>query len=168
MNTNFYWHAPETEFTLPTGETVFSGVDRSTMAMHIGKRSVAGLFCWDCGVTLCNLGPEGVHSSSGEKGWYKKCPKCGAEPVSEGLKSGPVAVELGFAKPRPERPKGVRGCSSFIWQQEPEKVKAACKAFADKLVIEDEYRQQYTGQEFLDMLEFNCPINILHLGGYFE
>lgn len=168
MGTNFYWHAPGAEFTLPTGETVFSGVDRDTMQMHIGKRSAAGLYCWDCGVTLRAGGESEIHRSTGESGWHKRCPKCGAEPVNEGLKAGPAAVELGFAKPRIERPKGVRGCSSFTWQQDPEEVKAACRKFSDKQIIEDEYHRLYTGQEFLDMIESNCPVFFLELRRYFE
>ena len=53
---------------------------------HIGKRSAAGLYCHDCGVTLCARaydrwekkeveGEEAVHQ--GDSFWYDACPKCG-------------------------------------------------------------------------------------------
>lgn len=49
MSTNFYWK------TLPKE---FKGKDNSEESpyIHIGKRSGAGLYCKDCGVTLCTRG----------------------------------------------------------------------------------------------------------------
>ena len=41
---------------------------------HIGKRSDAGFYCWDCEITLCKGGGRAVHS--GDE-FYNKCPKCG-------------------------------------------------------------------------------------------
>lgn len=33
---------------------------------HIGKRSAAGLYCWDCGKTLCKDGESGIHFDKSE------------------------------------------------------------------------------------------------------
>lgn len=37
--------------------------DRGDPKTHIGKRSAAGLYCWDCGISLHRKGPEFVHHS---------------------------------------------------------------------------------------------------------
>jgi len=41
---------------------------------HIGKRSAAGRYCFDCGVSMCVDGEEYVHS--GTSHFNKKCYKC--------------------------------------------------------------------------------------------
>ena len=47
--------------------------------LHIGKRSAAGTYCWDCRLTLCKGGEKAVHMSThGAHGFYDACPKCGA------------------------------------------------------------------------------------------
>lgn len=141
MGTNFYWKG------------VPEDMDPEH---HIGKRSAAGLWCWDCGLTLCEGGIDGIHMS--RFGWHKTCPKCGAEPVAEGLAAGAGAVELGFAKPRTKKPTGVRSCSSFTWAQDPAKVRAKCEENANKKVVVDEYGRKLTGREFLTMVKVNCPV----------
>ena len=123
MGTNFYWHVDLGQ--LPTGEAV--RIDRDDPNVHIGKRSAAGMYCWDCDVTLCKEGKDGVHKGSdigfshgidayleaSKRRWHECCPNCGrSRQVSEGM-SGAVAVELGFAKPETERRTGISGCSSF-------------------------------------------------------
>ena len=74
------------------------------------------------------------------------------------MTAGAAAVELGFAEPRPGRPSGVRGCSSFSWAQDPDKVRAICGEHLDDEIIADEYGRKMTGRAFLDMVEANCPI----------
>lgn len=125
-------------------------------SIHIGKRSAAGMYCWDCDVTLCEGGNDGVHYS--RHGWHKTCPQCGAAPVDEGLRSGAAALELGFSGPRKSRPTGVRSCCSFSWAQHPEEVRRLCQEYPDSPIIQDEYERAWTGSQFLDMLHTNVAM----------
>jgi len=111
---------------------------------HIGKRSAAGWYCWDCGITLCKNGNEGVHTKSE---WYSKCPKCGKYPNEESLSDGAAGRELGFNKKPFQKKKGVASCCSFSWARELGRIQK----------IEDEYGREFTREEFLQMLE-ECPI----------
>lgn len=119
---------------------------------HIGKRSAAGLYCWDCGTTLCVSGNNGVHKD--ESYWYEACPKCGKKPIEENLASGAAGRELGFNKTPFSRGSGVSSCSSFTWAIDPEKFKG----------IKDEYGRKYTREEFDKMLE-ECPIQYFDMIG---
>jgi hypothetical protein len=113
---------------------------------HIGKRSAAGLYCWNCNITLCKEGEQNVHSSFGYvvrddgKGvlesladminyqnqfWYEECPRC-------------------------HEKTNVKPCSSFSWDVNPSKI--------SKLkYIKSEYGDKLTKDEFLNMLD-GCPI----------
>lgn len=70
MGTNFYRIKTEAELE----EDVKNGVeDLNQEGEHIGKRSAAGMYCWDCGVTLNVNGEFWVHQSikSGHnRHWY--------------------------------------------------------------------------------------------------
>lgn len=157
MGTNFYWAlVGGGAIQLATGDHITVTVDSDDPRIHIGKRSAAGLYCYDCDVTLCPGGKARIHMSDEE--WPKACPKCGATQADEGLRAGPVAVELGFAAPREERPTGVRGTSSFSWAQSPEAVRRTCEAHMDDEVIVDEYERRMTGRAFLAMLRANCAV----------
>ena len=145
MGTNFYW----------TRVVKFRKDDDPKV--HIGKRSAAGMYCWDCGLTI--------------RDWRKECPKCRQKPVKEGLSAGPAAVELGFAEPRKERPTGVRGYSSFAWAQEPDRVREKCLKFHNRFlrVIVDEYGWKMTGRKFVRMLDANCPVQFMDsIGRWFS
>lgn len=111
---------------------------------HIGKRSAAGLYCWDCGIILCKQGREKIHY--GDTDWYKKCPKCGKEPKDEGW-SGAAGRELGFNKEPFKKKTGVSSCSSFTW----------ARGLGRIMKIEDEYCKEYSREEFMEMLK-ECPI----------
>ena len=124
---------------------------------HIGKRSAAGFYCWDCRKTLCKDGDKGVHQHA--SGWHETCPVCGQKPTENPLgliDVGSAAVELGWAKPNVKPKLGVASCSSFTWAMEPEIVKKSCKRLGKPVV--DEYGTKYTGKQFLNMIESNCPI----------
>lgn len=113
-------------------------------AVHVGKRSAAGLYCWDCGVTLCKAGIQGVHSSgqplltdterallrrrdldlatrlniqidASERGWYAACPQCGQTRATEAISHSSAGRELGFNTDAPAPKRGVASCSSFTW-----------------------------------------------------
>ena len=115
---------------------------------HIGKRSAAGLYCWDCHVTLCIGGEKNVHTSDSR--WHKRCPKCHKKPESESLHGGAVGRELGFNKEPFAPKKGVASCSSFSWDVDPDSIKRL-------RIIEDEYGRRYTAKEFQELLS-ECPI----------
>ena len=160
MGTNFYWK-PDIE------KKLFHLVeDDDHPQHHIGKRSAAGLYCWDCGVPLVEevsygrrfyqktrWSNDAVHGSSHPH--LKACPNCILEPgASPGLSSpgNPAGVELGFAKPARGRPTGVDSAASFSWAQEPARVLLTCRKSPLTPVIADEYGSDYTGDDFLDLI----------------
>jgi hypothetical protein len=122
---------------------------------HIGKRSAAGLYCWDCGVTLCKQGNEGIHES--RSGWHEQCPICGKLPIKEGWDESSAGRELGFNKNPPKQKNGVASCSSFTWARELGKVQR----------IVDEYGREFTRDAFLEMLK-ECPVQFKLCGSFFS
>lgn len=146
MGTNFYWIAnPEKE-------------DEDEPAIHIGKRSAAGPFCWDCMKSLCKNGEQGVHKGSAfEDNFHKKCPFCGKSKRDAGYSA--AMVELGFADATMEKPSGVSTCSSWTWTLRthlPRLEEYEAKK-SRKKVVRDEYGRKFTAQEFLAMVRC-CPI----------
>jgi hypothetical protein len=122
-------------------------------------RSAAGLYCWDCRTTLCKDGERGIHT--GWSSFYDACPKCEKtrdESEDHRTQGNAAGVELGFAKPREDKPGGVRSCSSFRWASPPEEVRARCEANMDAVIVVNEYGDEYTGAAFLRMLAANCPV----------
>lgn len=119
--------------------------------IHIGKRSAAGLYCWDCKTTLCEGGESRVHYGDH---FHDSCPECGAKPRKETLEESAVGVELGFNKTGRPSMKGVSGCSSFSFAQRPEEVE---KRLAAGVWVEDEYGRKLSPAEFRDALK-SCPI----------
>lgn len=165
MGTNFYFIEPAQRCPhcdKPIGEP--------TEGEHIGKRSAAGLYCYDCDETLVRGGKASIHHSGG--GSYDACPTCGARPPDfKGLSRGAAGVELGFAQPEEERPKGVFTAASFSWAAEPEGengVRAVCERNLEAEIIIDEYGRLMTGGAFLKMLRANCPIEFRHVGERFS
>ena len=117
---------------------------------HIGKRSAAGMYCWDCNQSLCKTGNNGVHQGKSE--WHSSCPKCGKKFIEEDFNNSSAGRELGFNKSKPKAKKGVASCSSFRWAIDPEEfLKSKIK------VIKDEYGQKFTREEFEQIL-LECPI----------
>ncbi len=123
---------------------------------HIGKRSAAGLYCWDCGVSLCKGGASRVHYGDGDD-FFDKCPKCGKSPEKENLSTSSVGRELGFNTEKPAKKAGVKGCSSFTFARPIGRIKN----------IVDEYGTEYTLEEFRAVLE-ECPIRIDCDGEHFS
>ena len=154
MGTNFYWHIPEL-IPLPTGEQLT--VELDDPAVHIGKRSAAGWYCWDCRATFCLTGEGAIHYSALSRR-SETCPRCGAEKPDLKLRGGAAGIELGFRDADVHVPTGVGTVCSFNWAQDPDRVRRTCAERPDESLIEDEYGRDYTGQEFLDMLAANCPI----------
>jgi hypothetical protein len=146
---------------------------------HIGKRSAAGGYCWDCKITLCKDGESGIHY--GRSDWYDSCPKCDAKRAEEGLENSAAGRELGFNKNAPTAKRGVSSCSSFSWGmttvqfnsilETPNTVCCSCdRPYDDKeKIIEDEYGRTYTKEEFLKGVLAECPVQYWeHVGKYFS
>lgn len=160
MGTNFYWISDDVD--------VYSMDPK----VHIGKRSAAGMYCWDCGITLCKGGESQIHMGTlfnHDLERYDKCPRCGKYRLPIAINRG-VAVELGFAKPRIQRPTGVQGCSSFSWAQDPPVVRDTCLYSTPwRKIVVNEYGDKMTGRQFIKMLEMNCPVQYTrHVGTEFS
>lgn len=122
---------------------------------HIGKRSAAGYFCFDCKITLCKEGNEGVHHDKSE--WHDSCPKCGKKPEEEKGWSNSAGLELGFNKNASEIKTGVKSCSSFTWAiQEGD--------LAKKRKVINEYGDVYSLKEFMRMVK-SYPIHYKNFVG---
>lgn len=172
--------------------TNFYKIDRekeNNEGQHIGKRSAAGHYCWDCRLTLNRYGEAWIHSSYRDhykygflhrdmskqypdlcnpidedpfldrSEWFKKCPSCGKgkeELIS--IADGASGIELGFSKPKTNVQIGVKTVSSFSWAVIPYQFKKWAVDNLETKCIIDEYGREMTPNEFLEMLEYNCPI----------
>jgi len=132
MSTNFY--------RLKTGD-------------HIGKRSGAGQYCWDCNSTLNQGGIKQVHIRADS---FESCPFCGKFP----------AIDIIEAY-KTRRPKGVYYACSFIWAVLPYDIINLCNTKLTSSVIKDEYNAKYTGKEWLDMYNYSCAMNFMNIGEIF-
>lgn len=128
--------------------------------IHIGKRSAAGHYCWDCHRTLCMPGESRIHTSRDDE-WVDACPIC-KKPIETkaNVVGQSVALELGFSKPAMTQQSGVKCVSSFTWAS-PESMILDLRKSKKKLVV-DEYHRESTVAEFLQMLEHQCPIRYYH------
>ncbi len=160
MGTNFYLH----------GYRSFSNMDPT---FHIGKRSAAGLYCWDCRLTLCKWGEGQIHTAKvvlppdaptrgleslaahfkadREQNWHATCPRCGAAPAEESLSNNAAGRELGFNTGPLAAKRGVASCSSFSWAMPRERL-------AGRRVVYDEYDRRSTLRQFLDDVLAECPV----------
>ena len=126
---------------------------------HIGKRSAAGMYCWDCHKSLCKAGEARIHTSgfgNHDKEWHKACPNCGKKAAPEPIGSGAVGMELGFNTSAPQVKTGVASCSSFNWAMTQERFEQISKSRRKK-PIEDEYGRKFTIEEFRQIL-VECPV----------
>jgi hypothetical protein len=140
MGTNFFMRTKNINNYKESIVAVIAGVEPR---IHLGKRSAAGAWCFDCGITLCKDGIKGIHD--GKSDWYKEgdkfiCPKCKKE-----IKTF---------------------CSSWTWAVDPGDVffKAELMANAKKKIVVDEYGTEMTGDEFMQELE-RMPVKFSHVIG---
>jgi len=126
---------------------------------HIGKRSAAGLFCFDCDITLCKSGAKGVHH---DEPWYDACPTCGKKYEREGLDKSSAGLELGFNKNPTAIKTGVSTASSFslamdftqlVAKLQEEFGKKGKEFDENEKTIVDEYGREYSYTEFLELLK---------------
>lgn len=121
--------------------------------IHLGKRSAAGLYCFDCDITLRKGGRDLVHQGGWEQKdlWYADCPVCGGKPVKEDMNTSSVGKELGFNK-KSQIQKGIRTCTSFRWAIEPAMLKKIRGS------IDNEYGDKFTDKQFQALVK-DCPIH---------
>lgn len=141
------------------------GGSRDEEYRHIGKKSAAGWWCYDCNMTLCRGGIAEIHR--GRTGMYEQCPLCGKKPRGDGF--NPVLVELGFRDINTEVLHGVQGASSFSWALDPVSLQDYLRTQGEAMLVEDEYGREMSGPAFLAMLRLNCPVQFFHsVGLYFS
>lgn len=172
MSTNFYWymeHHSVGDRALPTGETIYrsKGFDEDDPKYHLGKRSGAGLYCWDCKVTLCSGGEELIHKGSAQ--FLSACPKC-HKTESDSFPDRfsrivGVVEEVRAEENDYKKPTGVAGACSFTWAQDADRAIQIMMDQPDEVLVEDEYGRTYTGDEFMRLLDANCPIHFRELVG---
>jgi len=140
---------------------------RSDPKVHIGKRSAAGWYCWDCGITLCKDGKAGVHL--GRSNWLEVCPICRKSKATEDLNISSVGRELGFCTTKPQVKTGVASCCSFSWAMPHTDFAALVNMKLegydepDKVIV-NEYGDLFTMEEFLEVLK-ECPIQFFDTVG---
>lgn len=167
MGTNFYWIRND-EGQIPGGIPLEGHEERDHFKIHIGKRSAAGLYCWDCGIPLVKpvfrrsgygmiyVSADAVHDSRNPS--TTECPMCYGSvqhPAAVTDRGHPAGVELGFAAPLQSRPSGVSGASSFSWAQEPSRVLSIIARAPDLEIVIDEYGDKYTGLSFSEIVRFS-------------
>ena len=148
MGTNFYQVASEDE--------------KCTYENHIGKRSAAGHYCWDCRQTLCADGESRVHHantpdsdydvSMRKTKWFDCCPSCGEKKQEGSQIPNAAMLELGFREQKLSgESKGVRTVCSFLW---------ACHLYEidETKLVKNEYGDVISFEDFRKMLEVECPI----------
>jgi hypothetical protein len=134
MGTNFYWI--KNPKNLPEDD----------INVHIGKRSAAGRYCWDCGSFLRSDGSYTLHRSSDTS--LDRCPCCN-KPAPQTSWSSSAGVELGFAKSADIPKVGISSCSSFTWTMMRHNWKIKGLLSSKTKCIRNEYGDKYTAEEFL-------------------
>lgn len=142
MGTNYYIKGYD-KTTIINNKT-YDFYDRCSPIWHIGKRSAAGHYCFDCDMTLKIGGKENLHYNDK---FYEECPQC-----KKSIK------ETGYA-------------SSFnraITEDDLYKrIKEEGFSVEDNCIV-DEYGKEYTYMTFIELVE-NCPIVFDHMiGEYFS
>lgn len=133
MGTNFYWKRIPREFEKYKSNvekiSVYGGFEKNNenVLKHIGKRSSAGMYCYECGTTLNKYGTDHLHDYEYSE-WYEVCPICGKE--------------------------GTPICS-FRWTIMLHKwlIDLYVKKGRTTKMIVDEYGEEYTPQEFLQAVK---------------
>lgn len=147
MSTNFYWISKET--------------DQDSIQNHIGKRSAAGSYCFDCGTTLYEGGTDSIHTGENNKvlgGWLEACPSCGKK-ASDNYSSKSNSIETVNNLSPFSSKRGISMCNSFTWTLLKHKwtILKLVKTNPSEKVIVNEYGVFFNAKEFLEELDA-CPI----------
>lgn len=115
--------------------------DEDDPRVHIGKRSAAGLYCWDCRRPLEDY-DKGI------------CPLCQKKHEPESLEDSAAGRELGFKTGLPKKKKGVKSAARFIWAMPPlDFFKKAFRLGAKTKIVKDEIGRGYTVKQFGGLLD---------------
>lgn len=136
---------------------------------HIGKRSAAGHFCWDCGMSSTNIakdnwskkeyvyGTDAIHfggfkehTLNDEPTDLEYCPLCGKPFELEEINS--MFVELGFSK-QPNRSNNTT--CSFSFAVSPYVLSNVMSN--ENICVIDEYGRELTKEEFKEVIQ-NCGV----------
>jgi len=109
--------------------------------VHIGKRSSAGIYCWDCHCSVPADKPSLDHPRY-------ICPNCKEEFMGEALVDSSAGRELGFNKGPFKVKTGIKSASRFSW---------ATKEIPVDAKIVNEYGEEFTFDQFHEMLK-ECPM----------
>lgn len=120
-----------------------------SVPQYIGKREAAGLYCWDCEISLhkqgldeaerqrtmrCVTGSKLTHVQSD---WHKVCPKCGKAATQESLRSSGSG-----------RPFGVASCAVFTWAKTPSEIAKQILSSKLEKPIVNEHDTAFTLEQF--------------------
>ena len=111
---------------------------------HLGKRSAAGLYCYDCDISLVTGLRGGLNVRSphyGEGTDYRTCPKCKTKP-SGNLYNPELFTPRPDEMAREER-YVVRYCHSFSFAQ----ARVRIDTYASEIDVVDEYDRHMTMEE---------------------
>ena len=149
MGTNFYWikkqdwmNEYESCKELPkTFDLDNDEINHCNAFIHIGKRSSAGHYCAKCGTTYCQGGEREIHM--GGYIWDDVCPACGSNDHKTFI-------------------------CSFTWTMRRHEWEIR-KLIADgneEKVIQDEYGDEYTAEEFLCEALENATVTNQHFAEF--
>jgi hypothetical protein len=161
MGTNYYIKGYKTV-------CIRDGLDDMNPEVHIGKRSAAGPYCFDCHQTLCKDGETGIHLEQSK--WEDRCPLCGQSKTIEPIDESSGGLELGFNKTQTQKKTGVKSCSSFSWAmgdlgQVQKKIEQYSLDITKPCAV-DEYGREFTFKEFRDLV-YSCPVWYFVVGEHF-
>ncbi len=151
-------------------ENVLTNLSKDNIQVHIGKRSAAGSYCYDCGSVFHQHTSE-LHSGR-DSDFFKyldSCHGCGKRREERTVFPSSAGIELGFNKAEEVKKEGIGSCSSFTWtlmKHKWELQKLASKKNRKK-IVEDEYGRKYTAKEFLEdqlssvMVEYQNPTEFI-------
>jgi len=125
MGINFYWIIDEEM------NPIVSDDDGDSQEIHIGKRSCAGNYCYDCGIFLTYDHTKDAHNGKGRN--CLRCPRCNSE--------------------------GKNACT-FTWTMmyHLKRLQKLAVDYPDLNVVRDEYGGLNTASEFLNDILASCPI----------
>ena len=81
---------------------------------HIGKRSAAGIWCWDCLIPMYDEDRKQEVAGISVPTPFEFCPSCGNK-VETDKGYNPAMRELGFDKSEPTILTGIQGANRFTW-----------------------------------------------------
>lgn len=151
MGTNYYWIDNPDNF------------DEMDPRIHIGKRSAAGRYCYDCGIYLTAQSTQYAHMGKRDEfneyinRKFDVCPNCGKGPSDEFIAAD---RELFRGTPVPSQLHGVQGVSSFTWTMVKHKTDIVMwlKTDKNKKIIRNEYGDEFSADEFLGNELRHCII----------